>query len=581
MKTIFKIFSIFNRSEKKYCLFIIFSMIIGAILEAVGIGAILPLISIMGDAEFLEKHIILKEGMNVLSINNHTTFIISSACLLIFFYILKNLYMTWLMKLQIRFSLNNQVYFAGKLLETYICKPYLYHLNQNSATLLRNVSGGAIVVFTNIIVSSFNLITEMITAVVIWGMLILVDPFMALIVAGALGGMVYVILKGFRRKITKQGKIQNEYSAFYMKWLNQGLGAIKETKVLHKEFYFINEFNKVYKLYGNANAKFLFYNQLPRMFIETLVTSGLLILIVAKLWLGERPQEIVPLLGLLALAAFRLMPCANRIVNLSNTIKFNMPLFETLYEELISIRNNRCLIAKDEAMSKNLSKVSFIKEIDIKKLRFSYPHSEQIVLKDISFKIPKGAFVGIIGQSGAGKTTFVDILLGLLEPTNGKILVDGQNIFQCAHKWQAILSYVPQSIYLIDGTISENIALGIPEKELDRNKLEKVLKMAELYEFIQNLPDKLETKVGERGVKLSGGQRQRIGISRALYCDPEVLILDEATSALDNETEKNITDTILKLRGQITIIAIAHRVSTLENCDFKIKFDEGKVEILD
>ncbi len=283
MGIVLKVFSIFNKSEKKYCFFIIFSMIIGAILEAVGIGAILPLISIMGDNEFLDRHVQLKEAMNILGVNNHTTFIICCACVLIFFYILKNLYITWLMKIQIRFSLNNQVYFAGKLLETYICKPYLYHLNQNSATLLRNVSSGAIVVFTNIIVSSFTLITEVITAVVIWGMLILLDPFMAIIVAGALGGMVYVILKGFRRKITKQGKIQNEYSACYMKWLNQGFGAIKETKILHKEFYFINEFNKVYKLYGNANAKFLFYNQLPRIFIETLVTSGLLILIVAKL----------------------------------------------------------------------------------------------------------------------------------------------------------------------------------------------------------------------------------------------------------------------------------------------------------
>lgn len=581
MKIIFKIFSIFNKSEKKYCFFIIFFMIIGAILEAVGIGAILPLISIMGDNEFLDKHVRLKEGMNLLGVNNHTTFIIGCACVLISFYILKNLYMTWLMRIQIRFSLNNQVYFAGKLLETYICKPYLYHLNQNSATLLRNVSNGAFVVFTNIIVSSFTLITEIITAVVIWGMLILVDPFMALIVAGTLGGIVYVILKRFRNKITKQGEIQNEYSACYMKWLNQGLGAIKETKVLHKEFYFVNEFHKVYELYGNANAKFLFYNQLPRMFIETLVTGGLLILIVAKLWLGEKPQEIVPLLGVLALAAFRLMPCANRIVNLSNTIKFNMPLFEILYEELISIRNNRGLIAKNEVTIKSLSKVNFREKINIKNLQFSYPQGDQIVLKDVSFEIPKGAFVGIIGQSGAGKTTFVDILLGLLEPTNGEILVDGQNIFRCINKWQAILSYVPQSIYLIDGTIGENIALGIPKQEVDDKKIKKVLQMAELHDFIKSLPDKLETKVGERGVKLSGGQRQRIGIARALYCDPEVLILDEATSALDNETEKSITKTILNLKGQITIIAIAHRVSTLENCDFKVRFKDGIAEIIE
>ncbi|WIW71079.1 ABC transporter ATP-binding protein [Anaerosinus gibii] len=576
MKDIFKIFTIFTPKQQRYCGVIVFCMVIGAMLEAVGIGAILPLISIMGDEGFLDKHIVVKQYAEILNITTHTSFIIFSSALLIILYVLKNLYMAWLTKLQINFSTQNQIVYAEGLLEGYISKPYLYHLDQNSATLLRNVSSGPILIFTGILIPTFTLLTEAITAVTIWSMLILVDAFTAIIVAGLLGAMMYAILKTFRKKIAKRGEVQNKYSALYMKWLNQGLGAIKETKVLRKEKYFLDEFVGAYQKYGQANGDFNFINQLPRMFIETMVTSTLLILIIVKLMMGIQPMEIVPILGVLALAAFRLMPCANRIVNLSNGIKFQMPLFNLLYDELIAIKERK--LQYEAKTCEEKEQLGFNKEIKVEKLTFRYPQGKKEVLKQISFSIPKGCFVGIVGQSGAGKTTFVDIMLGLLNPSNGKILVDSVDIFENIRAWQANLSYVPQSIYLIDGSIRENIALGIPEQEIDDDKIDKVLKMAELYEFVEELPEKSYTYVGERGVKLSGGQRQRIGIARALYYEPEVLILDEATSALDNETEKSITHTILKLKGQITIIAIAHRVSTLEECDFKIKFNEGQVE---
>ena len=522
-------------------------MILGAILEAIGIGAILPLISIMGNPDFLTVYPKVTKYAGIFGIMTHIQFIITATFLLLILYIIKNIYLAWQNKIQIDFAVQNQIYYSEELLTEYLQKPYLYHLNHNTATLLSNVNSGGVIVFT--------------------------------LIMGFIGSLLYFIIKGFRKKITEQGKIQNEYSALYIKCINQSLGAIKETKVSCKEEFFLDAFRKAYFEYGKANGKFLFMNQLPRMLIETIIVCGLLLLIITKLMLGNQPEEIVPLLGVLALAAFRLMPSANRIVNLSNGIRFQMPLFNELYEDLLIIKNKGAK-ETETCLQKPESRMDFENVVSVEELSFAYPEIEKQVLNNISFSIPKGKFVGIVGPSGAGKTTFVDILLGLLAPSKGKISVDGKNIYDDIRTWQANLAYVPQSIYLIDGTIRENIALGVDEKEINDALINKVLQMAELYDFVQELPAGIDTTVGERGVKLSGGQRQRIGIARALYYQPQVLVLDEATSALDNETEKSITDTILKLKGQITIIAVAHRLTTLAQCDFKVKFENGKAFII-
>lgn len=579
MQSLFKVFTILTPQQLRKCAIIVTVMIIGAILEAIGIGAILPLISIMGKPDFFIADPKVARYAAIFGVTTHINFIIASTFLLLALYIIKNIYLAWQNKLQIDFAIKNQIDYSEKLLAEYLQKPYLYHLNHNTATLLRNVNAGGVVVFSLIMVSAFTLLTEIITAITIWLMLVMIDAFTAVIVAGFIGSILYFIINGFRKKITEQGKIQNEYSALYIKYINQGLGAVKETKVSCKEKFFLNAFQKAYFEYGKANGKFLFLNQLPRMLIETIIVCGLLLLIITKLLLGNQPTEIVPLLGVLALAAFRLMPSANRIVNLSNSIRFQMPFFNELYEDLLIIKNKRGQKTKN-CLQKQQARMDFENTISVEELSFAYPEIEKQVLNNINFSIPKGKFVGIVGPSGAGKTTFVDILLGLLPPGKGKISVDGKNIYDDIRAWQANLAYVPQSIYLIDGTIRENIAMGIEEEEIDDALINKVLQMAELYDFVQELPAGIDTTVGERGVKLSGGQRQRIGIARALYYQPQVLVLDEATSALDNETEKSITDTILKLKGQITIIAVAHRLTTLAQCDFKVKFENGKAEII-
>ena len=579
MKSFFKVFTIFTPTQLWHCAAIVAAMVVGAMLEAVGIGAILPLISLMGQPDFLARHAEVGHYAATLGIHSHTVLIIDGALLLVAVYIVKNLYMAWQTKLQIDFALKYQIYFTGQLMANYLSKPYLFHLNHNTATLLRNVNAGGMVTFSNILIPLFMLLTEVITAGTIWLMLVFMDAFTAIVVAGLMAALIYALIKSFRRKIAEAGRIQNEYAAVYLKWLNQGLGAIKETKVMRRERFFLEEFLESYTLFGNANRKFLFLNQLPRMIIETLVVCALLLLIAVKLALGEDPAAIVPLLGVLALAAFRLMPSANRIVNLANGIKFQTPLFDELYREFLAIKS-RAVHRRELQLKMDSGKMAFQKELVVEGLGFQYPGTEQVVLQAVSFRVPKGAFVGIVGPSGAGKTTFVDILLGLLRPAKGCIRVDGVDIWQDIRAWQANIAYVPQTIYLIDGTIRENIALGMKPEDIDDEKVRRVLKMAELHDFVAAQPEGIEAMVGERGVRLSGGQRQRIGIARALYQEPEVLILDEATSSLDSATEESITHTILKLKGEITILSIAHRVSTLAECDFKVRFAAGEAELV-
>lgn len=579
MNDILKFLSIFTFNQKREFCFIFFIMIVGAILESTGIGGILPLITLLGQPDYLVEHPDVAIIVGKLGIYNHVELIIATACLLVVFFVIKNIFVAVEMYIQRRFTMKNQTLYAKEILITYLLRPYAFHMNHNSARLLRDVSNGPSAVCNGILYSVFYMVTEIVTAIAIWIMLIIVDPFTAIVVAGIMLVIISSIIRIFRGKIVKQGKIQNDNSTEYLKWINQSLGAIKETKILRKEYFFLYEFTSKYKRYAKALQMNLFLADVPRVIIELLVIGALLVLIVVKLLLGGEPGAIIPVLGVLAMAAFRLMPSASRIVSQYNSIKNQMPFFYELYDVLMEIKsrleNGVCELSYD-----NDKKLPFNSNLRIEGVSFKYSDDKDYILDKISFDIQKGKFIGVIGPSGAGKTTFVDILLGLLGPTGGRILCDGQDINKNIRSWQANLAYVPQDIYLIDGSIRENIALGEKIENIDNRLIETVLDMAELHDYVRSLPNGLDTFVGERGVKISGGQRQRIGIARALYQKPEVLILDEATSALDNETEKSITDTVLKLKGKITILAIAHRMSTLENCDYKVRLENGKAEII-
>lgn len=573
MQYIKELFYIFNKKERKQVILLFVSIVICAFMEALGIGLILPFLNILDNVRFLEENPAIYDKIKILGIYKHIDLVYFLLTVLIFWYLIKNIFSYIVTKMQVSFSVELQKKYAKKLYSCYLRKDYTYHLNNNTANLISNIQSSLSIVFSRMLFSILFLYTEVITASLIIIMLIIIDPVIALSILFFLLLIAVLFFRTVKQEIAVYSEEQNKMYTMYLKWLNQGLNGIKEIKVLNKEQFFINNFNSSYVKYSNSLKYYQIISQMPRFLIEGIVTVGLLLLIAVKLMLNESPHEIIAVLGVLSLAAFRLMPSINRIISLNTTIKYSIPAFNLIKSDLISVDMN----SKSEL---GLSSCKYKNIISINNVSYKYTGSTNEVLHNLNFVIPKGKFVGLVGPSGAGKTTFVDILLGLLQPSSGKITVDGINIYENICSWQANIAYVPQSIYLVDGTIKENIALGVNEQEIDDDLINKVLHMSELYDFICGLPDGINTNVGERGVKLSGGQRQRIGIARALYNKPEVLILDEATSALDSETEKNITDTILKLKGKITIIAIAHRLSTLEQCDFKIKFENGKAEVI-
>lgn len=578
MKSFFKIFTILTPKQMRFAAGLIVLMLVCAFMEAVGIGLLYPLIAVINSPAVVEKVPKLSLLLEKLGIKTHRDLILYFSVLIVIFYIIKNALILFQNKIQIKFSTTNQKDYCKRLYAYYMNKPYLYHVNTNISIIARNITTGASIVFSDILINTLGIITEIITIFIIWILIMIMDWFLAVVIAFILGPVIILILNHFRHIVVREGQIQNKYTAEIGKWVNQGFFSLKETKVMQTEAYFTDQFALSYEKFANSLAKFLFANKIPKTVIEMLCIGGIIVLVAVKIFMNVDPKSLIPTLGVLALAAVRLMPSINKIVGLYNTNKFKMPLFEEIYTDLIAVKKNK---DKDERKIYDKAKenLMFNENISVKDLSFHYPSKEELVLNKVAFEIPKGGFVGIVGPSGAGKTTFVDILLGLLPPVEGSIYVDGVDIYSNLSGWLNNVSYVPQTIYLIDGTIRENIAFGVPADCVDDEKIKKVIEMAELKDFVDALPDKENTNVGDRGARLSGGQRQRIGIARALYQDPTVLVLDEATSALDNETEKSITETILKLKGSITIIAIAHRLSTLENCDFKIKFDKGVATI--
>ncbi|MCI2255193.1 ABC transporter ATP-binding protein/permease [Domibacillus sp. PGB-M46] len=574
-----KLLKLFDKKEKKKLLILFFLMVISAVFETLGIGLIVPFIGIITNPDVIQEQKILSQIYNYFQFESYFAFVLFAVVSLLGVFLLKNSYLLFYNYMQIKVVLNQQVKLSGRLFKEYLTKPYTFHLQRNTADLLRNVNDEVAKVFQGIIMAAFQLLTEILVTVCIVGLLLATAPLATLVAAISLGGSILLFFKVFRRKITHLGKEQQKVTGKMIKWVNQGLGASKEVKVLGKEAFFIDAYMNQSQIRANNSSYMKILEQVPRLFIETLMVAIVLITMLIIVIQGTNTAQLISTMALFAMAAFRLLPSITRIVALITSIKYNQPALAVVYEDLIKTleASNKALAMNDEPDEIKESKKAFNKEIELQNISFRYPDQKGYSLKDVSLTIPIGQSVAFIGESGAGKTTIVDIILGLLQPEKGNILVDGKNLEKQKVLWQRKIGYIPQSIFLTDDTIRGNVAFGIEQEQINDEDVWRALEQAHLKEFVESLPNKLETQVGERGARLSGGQRQRIGIARSLYHNPEILFMDEATSALDNETEKEIMKAIDGLKGKKTLIIIAHRLSTIENCDTVFKINKGRL----
>ncbi|MCU9612320.1 ABC transporter ATP-binding protein/permease [Caldibacillus lycopersici] len=577
-----KILFLFSKKEKLRFLLIFVMIIIAAVLETLGIGLIVPFVEIVMNSSSLSDNQILMSAYELFSFQSTNDFLIFSAIVLLSVFILKNIYLLFFQYVQSLVILNQQNQLSVRLFKSYITKPYTFHLQRNSANLLRNINNEVPRVIYGIILSGFQLLTELLVIACIFILLITIAPIPTAISSITLGGSVFLFNKIFRKKIRALGKESQAVSGNMIKWINQGLGASKEIKVMGNERFFVQSYLKESLRNARINRFRLMLEQSPKFFLEVMIISVILGTLLIIILQGKNTSNVVSMMALFAMAAFRLMPSLTRVMALVNGIRFNRPAVDTLYEDLI-LDTHKGMIKSEESSKNGTETIGnreriYQKGIELKNVSFRYPEQTNYSIKNVSLSIPIGQSVAFIGESGAGKTTLVDLILGVLEPESGQILVDDISINQQINIWQRKIGYIPQTIYLSDDSIRSNVAFGVDPKNIDDTEVWRSLEQAKLKEFVESLPGKLDSFVGERGVRLSGGQRQRIGIARALYNNPEILVMDEATSALDNETEQEIMKAIDGLKEEKTILIIAHRLTTIENCDIIFQISKGQLK---
>lgn len=549
-------------------------IIIGSFFEMLGVTVFMPFIELIMNSESLQTNELLIRLFSLFHASTLEGCISILAVIIIFFYIIKNIYLTFMQNCILNFSYKTRMKLATRLLATYMDEPYSFHLNKNAAELQRSLQVDANQ-FMLLLNGVLQFIAEITVCIAIGLFLFHTSHSITVIVAGLLVFCVGLYFEVSKKVSLRLGEQNQNYNAKLMQWINQSLGGIKEVKVLEREGYFVKAYRENYKKLIKGAKTNEMLATVPKYITETVVMSGLLLAIVFKLYFGHGEiATFIPQLTAFALAAFRLLPSIGKINAYINNIMYCLPSLELIYNDFKDVEGHTFIEEKEDT---TLNKYRFVKEVSINNIVYKYPNTEVNVINNVSFKIPKGKTVAFIGSSGAGKTTMADIILGLLPPTSGTITVDGWNIFEHMHEWHKMLGYIPQSIYLSDDSILNNVAFGIDEDKIDIEAVREALRKAQLLEYVESLPDGLNTFVGDRGVRLSGGQRQRIGIARALYHNPDILVLDEATSALDNETEQAVMESIENLQGLKTMIIIAHRLTTIKKADLILSVEKGSM----
>ena len=574
MKTLNKFIYLLSTHERRRIIFLLFTVMIMAFIEMLGLASILPFIGMLSNPDILNTNKYLGEIFNYaknFGVDSENEFIFFLGTFVFTLLIISLIFKASTTYLQVRFNSMCQYNIGRRIIEGYLNKSYSWFLNRNSAELGKNILTEVSTVVGNGLSPLLNLVVQSIMSLTILTLLIIVDPKLALII-GLILCLAYVIVYKSLLNIINL-KSQERFNANQWRFtaVSEAFGAVKEIKLSGLEQTYIDRFSEPAKSLAKNQASLQVIGKLPRYAIEAIAFGGMLLIVLYLIAQSKNFTDAVPIIALYVFAGYRLMPSAQQIYISATQLRSIIPALDALYKDIASL---------EKPVKKIGEKILFNKSINLRNINFNYPNNEKLALKKINLKIQSGTKVGIIGTTGSGKTTLIDLILGLLEPKDGKIEVDDKVINKNSlRSWQSLIWYVPQQIYLADDTIAANIAFGENPKNINLNDIETATKIANIHEFIsKELPLKYQTKVGERGIRLSGGQIQRIGIARALYRKPQVLVLDEATSALDNITEKSVLDKLNNFGNNVTIIIITHRLTSIKNCDNIYLIDKGEIK---
>ncbi len=569
-----KLRRLFSRNDKIKLVIIFGLMMIAAVLEVIGIGIIPAFVAVVANPQKVMEHKYVGSVVKYLNIKNPRELLIFMSIGLISIFLIKNTYTLFFRYVEAKFIYNRRYSFSHKLMTAYMHAPYTFYLERNTTELLRNTTNEVDLMINSVMRPTLIILKEFIMGTSVIVFLVLIEPLITLIVAVVLGGLAGIFLFLTQNKMKTIGREAQRYRREMLRAARQGFGGIKDARVLNRENEFIEIFRSMARKSSRLQQNRVFISMIPKPMIETLAVTGVILIALLMVLQGRPIENVVPILTLFAVAIIRLMPAIQQITQTLTDIRYHLPSVNAVYDDLMYLRPFNKQFEKDR---RKKDKLELKNNITINNIFYQYSNSSEQAINGISLTIPHGKAIAFVGASGAGKTTIVDVLLGLLEPQQGEILVDGKNIHESISAWQRNIGYIPQFIYLGDESLRRNIAFGISDKIIDEEKVLRAVKLAQLEELVAQLPEGLDTRVGERGTRLSGGQRQRVGIARALYNDPQVLVMDEATSALDNITEQQIIDSIENLKGERTVIMIAHRLTTVMNCDMLYFMDKGKI----
>lgn len=564
VETVKIVWKLFTNSDRVAFIRIVVMVIVGMFLETISLGIVVPIIGILTQDDYQQKYPFIVDIFGNLSREELISAVMVAMVLI---YVVRSLFLFWSLWIQKGFSASVSGRLSQSLFSIYLRQPYMFHLQRNSSTLMRNAKNATSVVTCG--VDPFLvLLTDGLVAIAMFALLIAVEPVGTLAVLLVFGLSTFVFQRTTRRRIDNWGYQVDYHETKILQHLQEGFGGAKDVKVLGRENEFLSQHEKHLGESIRINRIYNVILTLPRSFMEIITIVGLCLLVVSMVVRGRELADIVPILGLFAAAAFRVMPSINRLLMATQTLIFNRSIIASVYKDF--------LLDSPDSLSLK-SETKFATQLELTDVSFKYPTAATASLQNVSLVVKRGEAVGFVGPSGAGKSTLVDVILGLFAPTSGVVKVDGQDVQQNLRNWQNQIGYVPQAIYLTDDTLRRNVAFGLNDENIDDNLVRNAIRLAQLEEFVATLPEKLETVVGERGVRLSGGQRQRIGIARALYHNPSVLVLDEATSSLDTPTEHGVMQAVQALQGSKTVLIVAHRLSTVEYCDRLYKIENARI----